>query len=331
MIATAEWPAGKRNALTDVRGIRVGHWTSRRKGTGCTAIVCEEGMAAAVDVRGGAPGTRETEVLALPNLVRVCHAIVLTGGSAFGLAACDGAVRYLAERGVGFIGKARPVPIVSGAVLFDLALGADTAPGADEGYRAAASATGGRVREGTIGAGTGATVAKMLGAERAVKGGLGTASLTGPRGIMTAALAVTNALGAIVDPGIGAIVAAPRDNSGGFVSETDVLEERIDASEGLLANTSLMVVATNAVLPPEALQRLTFAAHDGLARVAVPAHTIADGDTAFALSGRSLEIADHDLVTVHLLAQRAVETALLRGVRAAEGLYDIPSASELRG
>ncbi len=324
-----EWAVGRRNALTDIRGIRVGHWSDRRRGTGCTAILCEAGAAAAVDVRGGAPGTRETDVLAVTNLVRACHGIVLCGGSAFGLAACDGAMRYLSERGAGFGTTARPVPIVSGAVVFDLGLGSsNAAPDAAAGYRAARAATGGGVAEGTVGAGTGVTVAKLLGHARALKGGLGTASLSGPRGIIAGALAVTNSVGTIVDPETGESVAAPRADSGGFVELPEVLEQRPDALEALVENTTLVVVATNATLAPEALQRIAYAAHDGIARTITPAHTLADGDTAFALSTGALEITPADVATVHVLAQRAAELSLLRSVRLATGLHGVPSAAE---
>lgn len=329
MTSEAEWTPGKRNGLTDVKGIRVGHWTHRRQGTGCTAIICEEGAGAAVDVRGGAPGTRETDVLGLPNLVRTCHGIVLCGGSAFGLAACEGAMQFLSERGAGVETKIRPVPIVSGAVVFDLGLGSgEGAPGAPEGYRASANATGGKIPEGSVGAGTGTTVAKLLGADHALKGGLGTASLVGPRGITVAALAVTNSVGSIIDPSSGQVIAGPRAENDGFVALQETLEKRLEAMEAAVENTTLIVVATNATLPPEGLQRIAYAAHDGLARVVVPAHTLADGDTAFALSTRQLEIAAHDATTVHILAQLAVEEALLRSVRLATGLHGVPSAGE---
>lgn len=324
-----DWRAGRRNAITDVPGIRVGHWSDRRRGTGCTVILCEAGATAAVDVRGGAPGTRETDVLAVTNLVRACHAVVLCGGSAFGLAACDGVMQFLAERGAGFGTTARPVPIVSGAVVFDLSLGsAQAAPGAQAGHRAARAATGGRVAEGTVGAGTGVTVAKLLGPERALKGGLGTASLLGPREIIVGAVTVTNSVGVIVDPDRAEVVAAPRADDAGFLDLPEVLERRPDALEALVENTTLAVVATNAMLAPEALQRISYAAHDGLARTITPVHTLADGDTAFALSTGALEIAQADIASVHVLAQRAVELAVVRSVRNATGLHGIPAAAE---
>src|SRR6188768_2821764 len=213
----ASWQPGPRNAITDVPGIRVGHFTDRRNLTGSTVILCESGAAAAVDTRGGAPGTRETDVLGLANLVRRCHAVVLTGGSAFGLAAADGVMRWLSERGSGFETAHRPVPIVSAAVLYDLGLGnANAHPTAEDGYRAAARAKGGAVAEGNVGAGTGATAAKLLGPEHALKAGLGTASLLGPDDIVVGAIVATNAVGSIVDPDTGKVVAGPRAPRGRF-------------------------------------------------------------------------------------------------------------------
>ncbi|MGD9933239.1 MAG: P1 family peptidase, partial [Dehalococcoidia bacterium] len=178
------WATGPRDAITDIPGIRVGHWTDRRRATGCTAILCETATAAAVDARGGAPGTRETDVLGPANVVRRCHAIVLAGGSAFGLAAATGVMRLLAERGVGFETTAGVVPIVSSAIIFDLGVGDPRAfPTDEDGYFAAARARGGQVTQGSVGAGAGASVANLLGAEGRWKGGGGTASVTGPRGI----------------------------------------------------------------------------------------------------------------------------------------------------
>ncbi len=322
---------GPRNAITDVAGIRVGHYTDRRNATGCTVILCPEATAAAVDVRGGAPGTRETDVLALPNMVRRCHAVLFTGGSAFGLAAADGVMRWCAEHDIGFPTAALKVPIVTAAVLYDLGLGDPNAhPGAREGYLAAVRARRGAVAEGSVGAGTGATVAKLLGAEFALKGGAGTASLLGPRGIVVGALAVTNAVGAVFDPGTGECIAGPRGEDGEFVTIPEALERRTAQMDALMQNTTLMCVATNAALEPHQLQRVAAHAHDGFARAVVPAHTNGDGDIAFAVSMGKLEAKPHDLLLIGTLAAQAVEQAVVRSVTLAAGLKGVPSAREWR-
>jgi L-aminopeptidase/D-esterase-like protein len=322
---------GPRNAITDVPGIRVGHYTDRRNATGCTVILCPEASAAAVDARGGAPGTRETDVLSLANLVRRCHAVVFSGGSAFGLAAADGVMRWCAEHDVGFPTAARKVPIVSSAVLYDLGIGNPVAhPGPQEGYLAAVRARRGAVAEGSVGAGTGATVAKLLGADHALKGGLGTASLVGPRGIVVGALVVTNAVGSIYDPGTGECVAGPRGDDGEFVTLPEALERRTEQMDALMQNTTLICVATNAELEPHQLQRVAAHAHDGFARSVVPAHTSGDGDIAFAVSVGQLSVKPHDLTLIGTMAALAVENAVVRSVVQATGLKGVPAAREWR-
>ena len=330
----ATWQPGPKNAITDVPGIRVGHFTDRRNATGCTVILCETSAAAAVDTRGGAPGTRETDVLGLANLVRRCHAILFTGGSAFGLGAADGVMRWLAERDAGFETAHRNVPIVSAAVLYDLGVGNPKAfPTADDGYRAASKATRGAVAEGSVGAGTGATLAKLMGPDFALKGGVGTASLLGPNGLVVGALVATNAVGSVVDPENGKLMAGPRAPKGRFYSVPDALARRsaiIAATTTPGENTTLICVATNATLEPHQLQRICTHAHDGFARAVVPAHTSADGDIAFAISMGTLEVAPHEVLTVGVLAARAVETAIVRSATAAVGTAAIPSAAVWR-
>jgi L-aminopeptidase/D-esterase-like protein len=321
------WTTGPRNAITDVRGIRVGHVTDRKGGTGCTVIMCESSAGAAVDIRGGAPGTRETPLLDPANMVRKCHAIVLAGGSAFGLAAAQGVVRYCAERDIGFQTSTRKVPIVSAAVLYDLAFRSATAfPHEDDGYLAATRARGGQVAEGNVGAGTGATVGKYLGVERAMKGGVGTASVVGPGGIVVGAIVVANAVGSFFDPDTGACLAGPRED-GRIIPLAEAMERRKAEMNALLGprppaqaleNTTLVCVATNAALATHQLQRLAIQAHDGLARVIVPAHTFGDGDTAFVVSMGDLPVADDDALALGLLTTMAVERALLRSVAAAQ-------------
>ncbi|MEO9255350.1 MAG: P1 family peptidase [Tepidiformaceae bacterium] len=326
------WLPGPKNGITDVPGIRVGHFTDRRGATGCTVILCEDSTGAAVDARGGAPGTRETDVLDSANLVRKSHAIVFCGGSAFGLASADGVMRWFAERDIGFPTLARKVPIVSAAVLFDLGLGDPNAfPDAEAGYIAASRAKSGTVAEGSVGAGTGASVGKLLGLEgRAMKGGVGTASIAGPRGIIVGALAVTNALVNVFDPATGECLAGPRAEDGTFVSLPDAITLRTEKMDALLENTTLMCVATNAKLDSNHLQRLAMQAHDGFARVVSPAHTFGDGDVAFAVTMGQLEIRPDDVLTVGMLGAEAMSQALLRSVRQAKGLKGIPSAAEWR-
>ena len=324
---------GRRDAITDVRGVRVGHWTSRRKATGCTVILCEGCTAAAADVRGGAPATHETDALAGGNAVRRCHAVVLTGGSAFGLAATAGVAGWLAERGVGVETNAGPVPIVVGAAIYDLPTGRNAHPGVAEGARAAARATGGAVAQGSVGAGTGATVAKLLGIERALKGGLGTASLAGPAGLVVGAVAVTNAVGAIVDPETGVLLAGPRGEAPGEMRTPGeaVVERREEArEEGTRENTTLVCIATNAAIEHQGVQRLAVHGHDGLARTIVPAHTLGDGDTVFALTTGEVATEPQDLTMLGLMAMLAVERAVVRSVELAEGLAGVRSAGEWR-
>ncbi len=325
------WTAGKNNAITDVPGIRVGHWTDKKAATGCTVVLCDAAQAVAVDTRGGAPGTRETDVLAGPNVVRKAHAIVLSGGSAFGLASADGVMRWCEEHEIGFPTRQRRIPIVSAAVLYDLGVGSSTAaPDAASGYTAASRAKGGRVAEGNVGAGTGATVAKLLGPDRSLKGGLGTASAVGPRGLVVGAIVATNAGGLIFDPKTGELVAGPREDGGGFVSLAHTLDRRTAAMEAMLENTTLVCLATNASLAHHQLQRIAIHAHDALARVVVPAHTFSDGDTVFAISMGGIEAADDDPLLIGMLAMRAVEQALLRSVRLAVSAPRFPSALDWR-
>ena len=314
----------RQDAITDVPGIRVGHATDRRAATGCTVVLCEDAALAAVDARGGAPGTRETDVLNGANVVRRCHAVLLAGGSAFGLAAASGVMRLLRERGVGFETTAGRVPIVSAAVLFDLALGrADAFPGEAEGYDAARRARGGQVRQGQVGAGTGATVAKMLGNERRQRGGLGSASVAGPRCIVVGALVVTNAVGSVYDPETAELLAGPAgDEPGAMLGLEEVLRRRPEAADALVRggeNTTLVCVATNATLEHGALQRLTYHAHDGIARCIVPAHTFGDGDVAFAIATAAIAPEADDPLMVGVLAQRATERAIVKSLRAAPG------------
>jgi L-aminopeptidase/D-esterase-like protein len=257
--------------LRDVPGIGVGHATDAEGMTGCTVVLCEGGAVAGVDVRGSAPGTRETDLLRPTALVERVNAVCLAGGSAFGLAAADGVMRWLAERGAGYDTGVRPVPIVPAAILFDLGVGsADASPGPDDGYAAADAASRNEgPLEGRVGAGTGATVGKLAGMEHAVPGGVGSAGMELPGGGMLAALVVNNALGNVIDRHGEVLAGAP------------VEPDEVQASVG---NTVLVVVATDLVLDRAECRKLAELAHDGLARSISPVHTLLDGDVAFVLS-----------------------------------------------
>ncbi len=333
-------PPRDEGCITDVAGIRVGHWSSRRRATGVTVVLTPAGTVGGVDVRGGAPGTRETDLLRPGTLVEEVHAIVLAGGSAPGLAAADGVVRLLQERDVGFsVGPReapRRIPIVPGAILYDLSVGRPWSPGPEEGYRAARAARGGRVAEGSVGAGTGATVAKVAGAERCAKGGLGTASerfqaVPGARHpeIVVAALVAVNALGAIIDPATGESVAAPWPAEDGVSDPIELLRSgaRAAVSAAPPENTTLAVVATDARLTKAQASVLASAAHAGFARTILPAHTRGDGDTVFGLATGAVELAPGRIVALEALAARAVERAVLRAVRLATALHGVPAAS----
>lgn len=317
--------------LTDVVGIRVGHFSDSRRPTGCTVVLAEGGATCAVDVRGGAPGTRETDLLDPVNMVDRVHAVVLSGGSAFGLDAATGVVRFLEERGIGFAVGAARVPIVPAAVLFDLGLGDwRIRPDAEAGYAAAQAATDGLVTEGNVGAGAGATVGKLLGAERAMMGGLGSASLSLPDGTTVAALVAVNALGDVVDPSSGTIVAGARtpDGRGAADAMQALLAGSAQATPSQGENTTIGVVATNVALTKAEAQRVARMAHDGLARCIRPAHTPWDGDALFALSTGAV-LRESPALLVGALAAEVVAQAVLRAVRAARGVLGVPAASDL--
>ncbi len=323
-------PPGWRDAITDVRGIRVGHWTDRRAATGCTVILCPPGTVGGVDVRGAAPGTRETELLRPGNLIEEVHAIVLAGGSAFGLEAATGVMHALAEHGVGFeVGRAR-IPIVPSAILFDLGIGNLKWPDAEAGRKAVARASGGRVEQGSVGAGTGATIAKLAGPDRALKGGLGTASELLGTGVVVAAVAAVNAVGGIRDGRTGEMVAGPRGDRSGFLDIDEILATgrgRRRAPEQA-ENTTIAVVATNAALTKTQVNRIATVAHDGFARAIWPVHTRADGDVIFALATGEQSVEADEYPAIEAMCALVIERAVLAGVRAATGLAGVPSAAE---
>jgi len=306
----------RNDTLTAIRGIRVGHATDLHGVTGCTVILCPPRTEAAVDQRGGAPGTRETDLLRPSRLVRHPHAILLTGGSAFGLAAADGVVSWLEERGVGFRTSAGPVPIVPAAVLFDLDAGDPKArPDAAMGRSACEAATSLPVKEGSVGAGTGCRVGALLGPSRATKGGLGSARIRvpGKHGFQVAALFAVNALGDVIDEA-GRILAGLRSAPGSrrFLDTRTVLAKALAKRRSTFGHTVLGVIATDARLDREALAHVATAAHDGIARSVRPAHTLLDGDTVFALSTGTRPPADPSLVGA--LASEAAAQAIRRAV-----------------
>jgi L-aminopeptidase/D-esterase-like protein len=326
-------PAQPSGALTDVAGLRVGHFTDPRRPTGCTVVLAEGGAVCGVDVRGGAPGTRETDLLDPVNTVQQVHAVVLSGGSAFGLDTATGVMRYLEERGVGFpVGVGR-VPIVPAAILYDLGIGDWTIrPDAKAGYEAARAASAGPVAEGSVGAGAGATVGKLFGPSRAMKGGIGTASVRLPGGAVVAALVAVNAGGDVVDPATGRIVAGVRTEDGkGLRGSMEALLAGARPGVPLRAqNTSIGVVATNVTLTKVEAGKVAQMAHDGLARSVRPVHTPWDGDTLFALSAGEATL-DEAVLVVGSLAAEVVARAVLRAVTTAAGLPGYPSVADLAG
>ena len=322
--------------LTDVEGLRVGHVTLSERPTGCTVVLVDgDGAAGGVSQRGGAPGTRETDLLSPLNLVDKVNAIVLSGGSAYGLDASQGVVRYLEERKVGWnVGVAGVVPIVPSAILFDLGFGGDPRirPTADCGYKAAMAASNAAVAEGNVGAGAGATLGKIAGRDRSMKGGIGSASIALPGGLVVAALVAVNAVGDVIDPTTGQVVAGVRTADGKSLADARKL-----LRDGSLAraaapraaeNTTLAVVATNARLTKTDANRVALMADDGLARALSPSHTIGDGDTVFALAtGRWSGQADASLIGA--LAADVLAEAIVRAAVQAQSLGGLPSAREL--
>ncbi len=316
------------DTICDVPGIKVGHYTDREAVTGCTVVLCEAGAVAGVEVRGSAPGTRETDLLNPLNLVPHAHAVVFSGGSAFGLDAAGGVVRYLEEHGYGYWARVARVPIVPAAILFDLGIGSPAVrPGPEAGHQACLAAASGEVAEGSVGAGTGATVGKILGMGRATKGGVGTSSLKIGADIIVGALAVVNAFGNVVDPETGQTLAGPRRSDGpGFLSTAEIMKSGVPWQSPLPQNTTLAVVATNARLDKAQATKVAQMAHDGMARAIVPCHTMVDGDICFALS---LGDKPGDVSTVGVAAAEAVSMAVVRAVLRAEGLGGIPAAREV--
>lgn len=321
------------DGITDVPGIKVGQVTRTERLTGCTVILAEAGAVAGVDVRGSAPGTIETDLLSPVNLVQQVHAVFLSGGSAFGLDVAAGVRKYLYERKIGFETRVAKVPIVPGAILFDLGVGnrPDIWPTADCGYRASAGATSGRVEQGNVGAGAGATVGK-LGGGGAMKGGLGTAAIAVPAGaetLIVGAIVAVNAVGDIVDPRSGILVAGARTPDGKALADARKLLRlgtAVPAKPG--QNTTIGVIATNARLTKVQATKVAQMAHDGFARAIYPAHTMGDGDAIFALATGAID--NSDVSRIGALAADAMVEAIVRAVQEAMGIPGYPAARDIQ-
>ncbi len=320
-------------SLTDVEGLKVGHFTDTRRPTGCTVVIAERGAVAGVDVRGGAPGTRETDLLNPVNSVQQVFAVVISGGSAFGLDTASGVMRYLDEKSIGFKDLGPNVPIVPAAILYDLGVGdPKIRPTAESGYQACVAATSGPVAEGNVGAGAGATIGKFFGPKFAMKGGLGTCSIrVGDTGVVVAAMVAVNAAGDIYDPQTGKIVAGARSPKGdGFANAMEkVLGGYAVTPPPAKTNTTLGIVATNATLNKDEATKMAQMAQDGLARAINPSHSPFDGDTVFALATGTLKT-KVSVGAIGAIAAVAVSRAIVRAVMQATGIPGYPSYADLR-
>lgn len=316
------------NGITAIEGIKVGNAQDQEGGSGCTVVLCEEGAVCGVDVRGGAPGTRETDCLDPVNFVQEVHAVYLGGGSAYGLAGADGVMAYLEEKGCGLDVGGGVVPLVPGAVLFDLPV-ADFScrPDRHMGYKACLAAQGGEIPQGNVGAGMGATVGKAGGLNRIMKGGLGSA-VRHWGGLTVGALVAVNCFGDVIDPADGTLLAGTRSSDGKSIEGTvKVLADSIRTGvDPLKSNTTLGVIATNAALTKTQATKIAQMTHDGFARAINPIHTLYDGDTIFCLS-KGKETAD--LSVLGAMAAEVMAEAIANGVRSARSVFDIPASSDL--
>ena len=319
------------STLTAVPGVKVGHFTLKERPTGCTVILTEAGATAAVDVRGAAPATRETDLLNPVNVVQQIHAITLSGGSAFGLDSATGVMKYLEEQGIGFPFGGVHVPTVPGASLFDLPVGdPKIRPSADCGYQAAKAATNAPVAEGSVGAGAGATIGKTGGLDRAMKAGIGGAAITMPDGLIVAALVAVNAAGDVIDPSTGKVVAGVRTADGqGFADARLLLRSGVSPRIRPGENTTLGVIATNATLTKTQALRVAQMAHDGFARAISPVHTSGDGDAIFVLATGSKTGAANES-RLGALAAEVMADAIVRAARQATGVPGYPALRDLK-
>lgn len=317
-------------AFADIGPIKVGHAHDLKAGTGCTVVLCEQGAVAGIDVRGGAPGTRESDLLDPVNLVDRIHAVLLAGGSAFGLDAATGVMAYLEQHGIGFDVQVTRVPIVCGAVLFDLVVGDHRVrPDQAMGYQACVNATHGICAQGNVGAGAGASVGKILGTGRAMKGGLGCQAIQ-VGGLKVGALVAVNCLGDVIDPDTGERVAGLLNDTGDGLADTEAVMIRSFADKKNLfaGNTTIGVIATNAILTKAQATKLASMAQDGYARAMRPAHSMFDGDTIFTLATGEVEV---DLSVLGLLAARVMARAVVSAVKQAGPLHGLKCWADLAG
>ncbi|SMC70709.1 P1 family peptidase [Sporomusa malonica] len=316
--------------ITDIPGIQIGNAHDLDAVTGCTVILCEQGAVTGVDVRGGAPGTRETDLLKSENYVDKVHAVMLAGGSAFGLDAAAGIMQFLEEKGVGFDVGVTKVPIVCGAVLFDLACGDHRVrPDKAMGYQACIAAQRQEFSEGSVGAGTGATVGKFFGSQHAMKGGLGSYCVQ-VGNLMLGAVVAVNCFGDVIDPGSGAVLAgAYQDDPFAFLSTEEGMIKQYDkATNAFASNTTIGAIITNAALTKAQANKVASMAHNGYARTMRPAHTMLDGDTIFALSAGHVAA---DVNVVGLLAARVMEQAVISAIKKASPLSGFKSFQDVNG
>jgi L-aminopeptidase/D-esterase-like protein len=327
--ARAAAPAADNTTLTAVEGIKVGHFTLPDRPTGCTVVLIEAGATAGVDVSGAAPATRDTDLLNPTKMVEHIYGIALSGGSLFGLSSGDGVLRYLEEKDIGIEYGSRHIPIVPGASIFDLGVGdGRIRPTADCGYRAAQSASSAPVAEGSVGAGAGATLGKLAGMGRAMKGGIGSAAVRMPDGLIVAALVVGNPLGDVIDPDTGKVVAGVRTVDGTGLADARALiragAPRVTRGD----NSTIGVVATNAKLTKAQASYLAQMTDDGYARAIWPIHTRVDGDTVFAIATGS-KAGDPDMITLGALAADVMAKAVIRAATQATGLPQVPALRDL--
>jgi len=313
--------------ITDVQGIKVGHAQDLKAATGCTVILCEDGGVAGVDVRGGAPGTRETDCLRAENTIDKVHAVVLAGGSSFGLDCAAGVMRYLQEQGIGFETGFARIPIVPGAVLFDLVVGDPKAhPDSEMGYIASKGASGTASQQGNVGAGVGATVGKVAGVRKMMKGGIGSACWR-KGDLAVGAIVAVNCLGDVLDPKTGQILAGTlTEDKKTFANSLKVMLSDPEATKGFPGNTTIGVVATNAQLTKPMATRVGVMAHDGYARTIQPVHTLSDGDTIFCLSTGKIKA---DVSTIGAIAASVMAQAVANGVTNAKSLHGVPAYRDL--
>ncbi|HEX6464014.1 MAG TPA: P1 family peptidase, partial [Vicinamibacterales bacterium] len=335
-VSSAQKPVADNLTLTAVDGIKVGHHTLTERPTGCTVVLAKDGTTGSVDVRGGAPGTRETDLLNPVNDVQIVNAIVLAGGSAYGLDAASGTVKWLDEHHIGYpVGTAGVVPIVPSAILIDLWFGGDpkVRPGPDCGYRAAEAASSDPVREGNVGAGAGATIGKLRGVVASgnggpMKAGVGSYAIKMPDGLVVAAMVAVNAVGDVIDPASGQVVAGVRGPDGNLLDARKLLRAGSGRTGRAGENTTIGVVATNAKLSKVQAQKVAQMAHDGFARAIYPIHTPADGDTIFSLATGTWA-GDPNYGTIGALAADAIAEAVVRAAVQATASHGLPSARDL--